>query len=261
MKFSEQWLRKWVDPDISTEEMCEQLTMAGLEVDGVEPAAGKFTNVIVACVESMEKHPDADKLNVCQVTDGMETFQVVCGASNVREGLMVPLAKIGAVLPGDFKIKPAKLRGVESFGMLCSEKELGLADQSEGLLELSQDAPMGRGLEDYLRLDDDCIEIDLTPNRGDCLSIAGIARELGTLNECDVSEIEPKAVADTVEDSFPVEITADKACTHYVGRVVWVQWLISLITLCSSLVNQCTRLILERLKVVSRSDLLKITRK
>jgi len=128
MKFSEQWLREWANPDISTEEMCEQLTMAGLEVDSVSPAAGEFTNVVVACVESIEKHPDADKLNVCQVTDGSETFQIVCGASNVKQGLIIPLAKIGAVLPGNFEIKPAKLRGVESFGMLCSEKELGLAE-------------------------------------------------------------------------------------------------------------------------------------
>jgi phenylalanyl-tRNA synthetase beta chain len=220
MKFSEQWLREWANPDISTEEMCEQLTMAGLEVDSVAPAGGVFANVVVACVESIEKHPDADKLNVCQVTDGSETFQVVCGASNVRQGLMIPLAKIGAVLPGNFEIKPAKLRGVESFGMLCSEKELGLADQTEGLMELSQDAPMGRGLGDYLKLDDTCIEFDLTPNRGDCLSIAGIARELGTLNACDVTEVECKPVTATVEDSFPVEIKAETACTHYAGRVV-----------------------------------------
>ena len=225
MKFSEQWLREWANPDISTEEMCEQLTMAGLEVGSVAPAGGEFTNVVVARVESIEKHPDADKLNVCQVTDGSETFQIVCGASNVRQGLMIPLAKIGAVLPGTkenetFEIKPAKLRGVESFGMLCSEKELGLADQAEGLMELSQDAPMGRGLGDYLKLDDTCIEIDLTPNRGDCLSIAGIARELGTLNACDVTEVECKPVTATVEDSFPVEITAEAACTHYAGRVI-----------------------------------------
>jgi len=133
---------------------------------------------------------------------------------------MVPLAKVGAVLPGDFKIKPAKLRGVESFGMLCSEKELGLADQADGLMELSHDAPMGRGLDDYLKLDDNCIEIDLTPNRGDCLSIAGIARELATLNGCDVTEVECKPVVATVEDSFPVEIKAETACTHYAGRVV-----------------------------------------
>jgi len=225
MKFSELWLRRWVNPNISLEEMCEQLTMAGLEVDSVQPVAGDFTKVVVARVESVEKHPDADKLNVCQVRDDSKTYQIVCGAANVREGLMVPLAKIGAVLPGagtneTFEIKPAKLRGVDSQGMLCSEKELGMSDQSDGLLELAPDAPIGRELRDYLRLDDNCIEVDLTPNRGDCLSITGIARELGTLNQCDVTEIDCSPKTATIEDSFPVEIIADKACTHYVGRVL-----------------------------------------
>ena len=165
MKFSEQWLRSWVNPDITTREMCDQLTMAGLEVDGIEPAAGEFTEVVVARVESIEKHPDADKLNVCQVTDGSEMLQIVCGAANVRQGLVIPLAKIGAELPGAnpgeiFIIKPAKLRGVESSGMLCSEKELGLADSADGLMELPDDAPLGASLRDYLELDDTIIELD-----------------------------------------------------------------------------------------------------
>ncbi len=220
MKFSEQWLRSWVNPDISTEEMCDQITMAGLEVDGVEAAAGDFNNVVVARVESLEKHPDADKLNVCQVSDGNETLQIVCGAANVREGLVIPLAKIGAVLPGDFKIKPAKLRGVESSGMLCSEKELGLAEQADGLMELPQDAPIGRNFRDYLKLDDQCIEIDLTPNRGDCLSIAGVARELGTLNQCDVTAVKIPQIKATVNDVLEVSLKADDACSHYAGRVV-----------------------------------------
>ncbi|MDH5387762.1 MAG: phenylalanine--tRNA ligase subunit beta [Gammaproteobacteria bacterium] len=220
MKISEQWLRSWVNPNISTEEMCDQLTMAGLEIDGVEPAAAEFNNVVVARVESIEKHPDADKLNVCQVTDGKETLQIVCGASNVREGLIIPLAKIGAVLPGDFKIKPAKLRGVESSGMLCSEKELGLADQAEGLMELPEDAPVGMDVREYLELDDNCIEIDLTPNRGDCLSIAGVARELGTLNQCDVIGEACEPVAASSDASFPVEIQATEVCSHYAGRVI-----------------------------------------
>ena len=220
MKISEQWLRSWVNPNISTEEMCDQLTMAGLEIDGVEPAAADFNNVVVARVESLEKHPDADKLNVCQVTDGNETLQIVCGAANVREGLIIPLAKIGAVLPGDFKIKPAKLRGVESSGMLCSEKELGLADQADGLMELPDDAPVGTDIREYLQLDDNCIEIDLTPNRGDCLSIAGVARELGTLNQCDVSPQACAPVAATSDASFPVEIQAGDVCSHYAGRVI-----------------------------------------
>ena len=220
MKISEQWLRSWVNPAISSEELCDQLTMAGLEIDGVEPVAGAFNNVVVARVVSLEKHPDADKLNVCQVTDGKDTLQIVCGAANVRAGLMVAMAKIGAVLPGDFKIKPAKLRGVESSGMLCSEKELGLAEQADGLMELPADAPVGADLREYLGLDDNCIEIDLTPNRGDCLSIAGVARELGALNQCPVNAEACAPVAASTDATFPLEILAGAACSHYSGRVI-----------------------------------------
>ncbi len=225
MKFSEQWLRTLVNPSISTQEMCDQLTMAGLEVDSVEPAAGDFTEVVVARVESMEKHPDADKLNVCQVTDGSEIRQIVCGAANVREGLIIPLAKVGAVLPGaskdeTWKIKPAKLRGVESFGMLCSEKELGLADSADGLMELPADAPLGENIREYMQLDDTIIELDLTPNRGDCLSIEGIAREVGVLNHCEIAEQVWAPYKQTISDEFTVEIEADEACTSYAGRVI-----------------------------------------
>ena len=223
MNFSEQWLRTWVNPALSTQEMCDQLTMAGLEVDSVTPAAADFTEVVVARVDSLEKHPDADKLNICQVNDGTQTVQIVCGAANVKAGLHIPLAKVGAVLPGDegsWKIKPAKLRGVESFGMLCSEKELGLADSADGLMELPDDAPLGKSLTDYLQLDDTIIELDLTPNRGDCLSIAGIARELGALNQCEVTEQEWAPYKQTIKDKFPVEIQVDDVCTHYAGRVI-----------------------------------------
>ena len=225
MKFSEQWLRTWVNPELPTQEMCDQLTMAGLEVDSVEPAAADFTGVVVAKVISLEKHPDADKLNICQVTDGSETSQIVCGAANVREGLLIPLAKVGAVLPAEaagetWKIKPAKLRGIESFGMLCSEKELGLADSAEGLMELPADAPLGESLREYLQLDDTIIELDLTPNRGDCLSIAGIARELGVLNKCEVTEQLWEPYKQTITDEFSVDIQADDACTHYAGRII-----------------------------------------
>jgi phenylalanyl-tRNA synthetase beta chain len=225
MKFSEQWLRTWANPDITTQEMCDQLTMAGLEVDSVEPAAGVFTEVVVARVESIEKHPDADKLNVCQVTDGKATLQIVCGASNVRPGLIIPLAKIGAVLPGaagsdSLHIKPAKLRGVESSGMLCSEKELGLADSADGLMELPGDAPIGQDIREYLQLEDNIIELDLTPNRGDCLSIAGVARELGVLNTCEVAEQQLAPYDQTIDDEFQVKIQAEEACSHYAGRVI-----------------------------------------
>jgi phenylalanyl-tRNA synthetase beta chain len=221
MKFSETWLREWVNPAVNTDTLVSQLTMAGIEVDAVTPAAGEFTGVVVAEVISLAKHPDADKLNVCQVSTGSgEPLQIVCGASNVRAGLKVPLATIGAVLPGDFKIKQSKLRGVESFGMLCSEKELGLAETSTGLLEFADDAPVGQDVRQYLQLDDQCLEVDLTPNRSDCLSVAGIARELGVLNQCDVHAVDIKPVAATINDTFNIDVSAPQACPKYLGRVV-----------------------------------------
>ena len=222
MKFSEQWLREWVNPEVSTDELCEQLTMAGLEVDALEPAAAAFNKVVIGEVLSCEPHPDADKLNVCQVNAGTdETLQIVCGASNVRAGLRVPAALVGAKLPGDLKIKKAKLRGVPSHGMLCSEKELGLADSAEGLMELPADAPVGEDIRNYLELDDFSIELGLTPNRSDCLGVVGIAREVGVLNRCEVTSpaaMEP--VASSCDDSFPVSIEASEDCPRYVGRVI-----------------------------------------
>ncbi|MGR6872790.1 YtpR family tRNA-binding protein, partial [Pseudomonas sp. HK3] len=162
MKFSESWLREWVSPNLTTDELVEQVTMAGLEVDAVDPVAGEFSGIVVAQVVKCEQHPDADKLRLCQVTDGADTFQIVCGAPNVREGLKVPMAKIGAVLPTPdgkgFKIKKAKLRGVESHGMLCAEAELGMSEQSDGLMELAADAPVGQDVREYLNLDDAIIE-------------------------------------------------------------------------------------------------------
>ncbi len=221
MKFSEQWLREWVNPDIDTAALQEQLTMAGLEVDGCEPVAGTFTKVVVAEVFDVSKHPDADKLNVCKVNVGdSELLQIVCGAANVRVGLKVPAALVGAKLPGDFKIKKSKLRGVPSHGMLCSTKELGLEDQADGLMELPTDAPVGTPIENYLKLDDVSIELDLTPNRGDCLSMAGIAREVGVLNDMAVNTLEITPVKASIKDSFKVSVKAEQACPHYVGRVI-----------------------------------------
>mgnify|MGYP003632834498 CR=1 FL=1 len=220
MKFSEQWLREWVNPSIDSDALAAQITMAGLEVDGVESVAGEFTGVVVGEVLSLESHPDADKLNVCQISDGSETFQVVCGASNVKAGIKIPFAKISAVLPGNFKIKKAKLRGVESFGMLCAEAELGLAEKSDGLMILSNDAPTGSCIRDYLLLDDKCIDVDLTPNRSDCLSVAGLAREVGVLNKEPVSPPKFDAVAISHKDTFPVKITNAEACPKYLGRVI-----------------------------------------
>ncbi|MEH6812602.1 MAG: phenylalanine--tRNA ligase subunit beta [Motiliproteus sp.] len=220
MKFSEQWLREWVNPAIDTDSLVAQITMAGLEVDGVEAAAGVFSGVVVCEILGVEQHPDADKLRVCQVSAGGESVQVVCGAPNARTGIKVPFAQVGAVLPGDFKIKKAKLRQVESFGMLCGASELGLVDNIDGIMELPQDAPVGQDLREYFGFDDSIIEVDLTPNRGDCLSLAGLAREVGVLNKIAVSAVDVTAVAPQNDDQFPVSIEAGDACPRYVGRVI-----------------------------------------
>ena len=220
MNISERWLREWVSPELSTEELAHQITMAGLEVDAIDPVAGVFSGVVVAQIISAEQHPDADKLRVCQVHTGSETVQIVCGAPNARAGLKAPLAVVGAVLPGDFKIKQAKLRGVESRGMLCAEQELGLSDASDGLMELPADAPVGTDIRDYLVLDDKIIEIGLTPNRADCLGIAGIAREVGLLNRLPVNELHYDKVEEAIADTFPVELQAADRCPRYVGRII-----------------------------------------
>jgi phenylalanyl-tRNA synthetase beta chain len=220
VKFSENWLREWVSPKITTEELVTQLTMAGLEVDAVEAAANKFTGVVVGEVLSVDKHPDADKLNVCQVTNGKENLQVVCGAPNVAVGQKVPFALVGAKLAEDFKIKKAKLRGAESNGMLCSADELGLAEKSDGILELPVDAKVGQDIRDYLLLDDAVIDVDLTPNRGDCLSIQGVAREVAVLNKTETSSPLIDEVTNSIEDVFPVELLSPADCPRYLGRVI-----------------------------------------
>ncbi|BAP79192.1 phenylalanyl-tRNA synthetase subunit beta [Pseudomonas sp. MT-1] len=220
MKFSEQWLRTWVNPQVSREELVARLSMVGLEVDAVTPVAGEFSGVIVGEVQSTEQHPDADKLRVCQVSNGSETFQVVCGAPNVRPGLKIPFAQIGAQLPGDFKIKKAKLRGVESNGMLCSETELQVGTDDSGLMELAGDAPVGSDLRVYLGLDDASIEIGLTPNRGDCLSVAGLAREVGAIYGATVAPVDIAPVAASHDEVRPVEVLAPAACPRYLGRVI-----------------------------------------
>lgn len=220
MKFSEQWLREWVNPANDTQALMDQITMAGLEVDGFEPVAGKFSGIVVGEVVSVSPHPDADKLRVCQVSDGAQTVQVVCGAPNVRDGLKVPFAVVGAVLPGDFKIKKAKLRGQPSEGMLCSESELGLSDSHDGLMELPDDAPVGQELSEFLKLNDVTIDVDLTPNRSDCLSIKGIAREVGVLNSLVVEgpEILPvEAVHSEVPD---IAVKDPEGCPRYLGRIL-----------------------------------------
>ncbi|QFT22761.1 Phenylalanine--tRNA ligase beta subunit [Pseudomonas sp. THAF187a] len=220
MKFSEQWLLGWVSPDVSRDDLVARLSMVGLEVDAVQPVAGAFSGIVVGEILSAEQHPDADKLRVCQVSNGGETFQVVCGAPNARAGIKVPFAMIGAELPGDFKIKKAKLRGVESQGMLCSASELQVSDDNSGLLELAADAPVGQSLRDYLGLDDVCIELGLTPNRGDCLSIAGLAREVGAMYGAPVTPVAIDPVAPAHDEVRSVDVLAAQACPRYLGRVI-----------------------------------------
>lgn len=219
MKLSENWLREWANPAINSELLAEQLTMAGLEVESVVPAGANFEQVVVVEVLSVEPHPESDSLKVCQVYDGDNTHQVICGASNVRQGMKSVLARVGARLP-DMKIKKAKIRGVESLGMLCSASELKLSESSDGIFELPRDAPTGVSIGEYLKLEDNIIEIDLTPNRGDCLSLAGIAREVSAINNVEYKPVPYKEVAATIEDLFPVELLAPAACPRYVGRII-----------------------------------------
>jgi phenylalanyl-tRNA synthetase beta chain len=221
MQISEAWLRSYVNPDISTQELVAQLTMSGLEVDSVEAVADKFSGVVVAEVLAVQQHPDADRLRVCQVNVGEpEPLQIVCGASNVRAGLKVPAALIGAELAGDFKIKKSKLRGETSFGMLCSAKELGLATEANGLLELDFDAPVGQDIRDYLSLDDVVLELDLTPNRADCLSAEGIAREISVLNNMNWVTPPLQNNATALQEKLQVLVEAKDACPRYLGRLI-----------------------------------------
>lgn len=221
MKFSEKWLRDWVNPAITTDELVAQITMAGLEVDGVDPVAGEFTGVVVGEVVECGQHPDADKLRVTKVNvGGDELLDIVCGAPNCRLGIKVAVATVGAVLPGNFKIKKAKLRGQPSLGMLCSFSELQISDDHDGIIELSQDAPVGQDIREYLKLDDVAIEVDLTPNRSDCLGIRGLAREVGVLNNADVTEVAVEAVSATHDESRGITLDAPEACPRYLGRII-----------------------------------------
>lgn len=221
MQFSEAWLREWVNPSVTTEELTDQLSMAGLEVEAVRPAAPEFYGVVVGQVTSKDQHPDADKLSVCGVdVGGEEQLQIVCGAKNVAAGMKVPVAIVGARLPGDFRIKKAKLRGVQSMGMICSASELGLADSSDGIMPLPQDAPVGTDFRAYLALDDACIDVDLTPDRGDCLSMAGIARDVGVLYRSPFTPPAIEAVPSTITDRMEVKLEAPEFCPRYCCRIV-----------------------------------------
>lgn len=221
MQFSEQRLRALVNPAVDTATLAHQLTMAGLEVDAIVPVAPAFNGVVVGEILSAEQHPNADKLRVTRVNIGGEQpLQIVCGASNARPGIRIPVATVGAVLPGDFRIKDAKLRGVDSFGMLCAEQELGLAESSDGLWELPADAPIGQDIRQYLQLDDNLIELGLTPNRGDCLSIRGLAREAAAVFGVDQHIEAIAAVPAAHERGIPVSVEAAAACPRYVVRVI-----------------------------------------
>ena len=220
MKISENWLRTWVNPAIDSETLSDQLTMLGLEVDELAPVAKPFTGVVVGEVLTVEQHPDADRLRVTTVNIGSgEPLQIVCGAPNVRAGMKAPVATIGAVLPGDFKIKKGKLRGVESQGMLCGASEIDLEDKIDGLLELPDDAPVGVNIREYLKLDDNVIDISITPNRGDCFSIRGIAREIAVINQLQMNEADIKSVDATIADEKKVVISTEGA-PRYLGRVI-----------------------------------------
>lgn len=225
MKISEQWLREWVNPALSLDEINHKLTMAGCEVEGVEAVATDFNQVIVGHIVEIAKHPDADKLNVCKVDHGQgELLQIVCGAPNARVGLKAPLALIGAELPmadgSTLKIKKGKLRGIESHGMLCSASELGMAEKSEGLLELPEDAPLGQSVKDYLKLADKVIELNVTANRGDWLSVAGVAREVGVLTGTSLTPPQIPKQLNQHNDVLKISLPAVDSCPRYAGRII-----------------------------------------
>jgi len=221
MRFSLNWLNKWVDLDLGADELAAKLTASGLEVDTVKPVAADFSDIVVATIIDCGPHPDADKLQVCLLDHGAaEPVQVVCGAPNARVGIKIPLARVGAVIGAGGKIRKAELRGVESFGMACSARELGLSDDHSGLMELPQDAPLGMDLREYLELDDQTIEVDLTPNRGDCLSIQGIAQDVSASCKARLTALEIKPVVAALSDSLEVSLQQPDDCPRYVGRII-----------------------------------------
>ena len=221
MKISETWLREWVNPHLDRQALCSALTMAGLEVEDAAPVAPPFSGVVVGNILSVAKHPDAERLHVCKVSAGKDiVLNIVCGAENVREGMKAPVAVVGAILPNDLAIKPTKIRGVDSDGMLCSARELGLSEDANGLLTLPTDAPVGKDLREYLLLDDCVLDVSITPNRGDCLSVRGLAREVGAITN---NAMQPVKILDTLKknrDVIPLAVADISACPHYVGRII-----------------------------------------
>ena len=220
MNISTRWLREWVDPKVSDTELSEKLTMTGLEVERVAPVAPPFEGLVVGIVMSCIKHPNADKLSLCEVDIGDDSnLQIICGAPNVRKGLKVVVAKVGSVLPNNLKIKKAKLRGVESRGMICSEAEIGLSDCHDSIMELDASAVLGENVRTCLDLDDNIIELDLTPNRGDCFSVLGIAREVCANYDLSLflKNYEAKQQGNK---SFKAKVSNPKACPKYLTRVI-----------------------------------------
>ncbi len=221
MKFSEKWLREWVDPALDTEGLAHRLTMAGLEVDTIESQGSDLKGVIVGEVLEVKKHPDADKLSVCQVSTGKKkAVEVVCGAPNVFAGMKSPFAPPGTTLPNGMQLEKAKIRGVQSNGMLCSEIELGLGDDAAGIIELPADAKPGLALAEYLDLPDKSIDLDLTPNRGDCFSVLGIARDVSAMTATPLNGPSLKTVEGTIDDEHPVELVLPEGCPRFAGRVI-----------------------------------------
>jgi phenylalanyl-tRNA synthetase beta chain len=221
VKFSEKWLREWVDPSMGTDELAHRLTMIGHEVDGLEPQGESLAGVVVGEVLEAGRHPDADRLSVCKVGVGNgEPLEVVCGAPNVRVGMKSPFAPAGTKLPNGVKLRKAKIRGVVSNGMLCSAIELGLGDESDGIVELADDAPVGQPLVEHLDLPDVSFDLDLTPNRGDCFSVLGIARDVAAMTATEMKEETVDPVAATVDDQHPVELVYPEGCPRFAARVV-----------------------------------------
>ena len=221
MLFPESWLRTYVNPELDTEALSHRLTMAGLEVEETEAVAPAFSGVVVALIAEVQPHPNADRLRVCQVDDGSGTaLQIVCGAPNAAAGMKVPLARVGAELPGGMKIGPVKMRGIESAGMLCSARELGLSQDHAGLLELEAGAPVGVDIREHLDLDDTIFTLKMTPNRADCLSIRGVAREVAALTGAALKQQEFQPVAPTIDDHLPVTVEAPDLCGRFAGRVI-----------------------------------------
>ena len=220
MRISVNWLNEWLGKPAQARDLASRLTMAGLEVEAIEPAAPSLAGIVVGEIVERDQHPNADSLSVCKVDAGGELLQIVCGAPNARAGMKAPLATVGTKMPGGMEIRPAKLRGVESLGMLCSARELGLAEDASGLLELPAELPTGLPITEALDLDDTLIEINLTPNRGDCMGVLGVAREAAVLTGTTLGGPALRAVPAQCSEHFPVELVPGAGCARFAARVI-----------------------------------------